>query len=122
MRRVRTLVAGTALGFAALTLAVPSAYADAAPAPHDKSSSESDGGYWEATKGDDGKKEDGKKEEHGKEEHGKGEHPHGGPHAGIGILDDGAGLATGAALIAGGLGFGAYALRRRPTSGAAAQA
>ncbi|NUU21462.1 MAG: hypothetical protein HOV68_08095, partial [Streptomycetaceae bacterium] len=94
MRRARTLVAGAALGFAALTCAVPTAYADAhgsdggsAEKSAEKSWPGGDGSSWESKDGD---------------EHHKG--PHGGPHAGVGILDDGAGVATGAALVAGGLG------------------
>lgn len=98
MRRVRTLVAGTALGFAALTLAVPAAHAES-HAPGDSSGSSSPEKSW--TGGDSGKWEETKK-------------PHGGPHAGIGALDDNAGLAAGGVLVAGGLGLAAYALRRRP--------
>ncbi|MGA4539422.1 hypothetical protein ACPA54_05455 [Uniformispora flossi] len=107
MRRVRTLVAGTALGFAALTMAVPAAYADAGPSAADSGKSWSSG---EEHKSGGMEKDSG-------EQKGR---PHGGPHAGVGILDDGAGLATGAVLIAGGLGLGAYALRRRTSSGTAA--
>lgn len=105
MRRARTLVAATALGFAALTVAVPAAYADS---PADSSSSSEktwsggDGGKWEENKTD-----------------GTWKTPHGGPHAGIGFLDEGAGLATGGVLIAGGLGLGYVALRRGSATGAA---
>lgn len=110
MRRVRTLVAGTALGFAALTIAVPAAYADAGPSAPDSGKS------WSSSSGEE-HKSGGSWEKDSGEQKGR---PHGGPHAGVGILDDGAGLATGAVLIAGGLGLGAYALRRRTTSGPAA--
>ncbi|WP_436772274.1 hypothetical protein [Yinghuangia sp. YIM S09857] len=105
MRRARTLVAGAALGFAALTIAVPSAHADShtpESSSTEKSWSGGDGGKWEE-----------------KKRSGEYKAPQGGPHAGIGILDDGAGLATGGALIAGGLGLGVHALRRRTTTGAA---
>ncbi|MCF2531061.1 LPXTG cell wall anchor domain-containing protein [Yinghuangia soli] len=102
MHRVRTLVAASVIGFAALTVAVPAAHADSpAPTDHgDKSWSGGDGGKWDHNKGE-----------------GKHERPHGGPHTGIGT-DDG-GLVAGGALIAGGLGLGVYALRRRTVSGAA---
>jgi hypothetical protein len=114
MRRVRTLVAGTALGFAALTLAVPAAYADAGPSSgsHDKS--------WSSSDEKDSKFSDHKEGDQKEGDHKEGEkRPHGGPHAGVGFLDDGASLATGGVLIAGGLGLGYYALRRRPAAGLA---
>ncbi|WTX01038.1 hypothetical protein OG216_47345 (plasmid) [Streptomycetaceae bacterium NBC_01309] len=104
MRRARTLVAASALGFAALTLAAPAAHADTPtpmPTSHaDKSWSGGEGGKWDQNKD------------------AKHQRPHGGPHAGIG-MDDGAGIAAGGALIAGGLGLGVYALRRRTVPGAA---
>ncbi|UGQ10790.1 hypothetical protein LO772_28850 [Yinghuangia sp. ASG 101] len=106
MRRVRTLVAGTALGFAALTLAVPAAHADShgsGPAAGSSDSSSPDKSW---SGGESGKWEENKK-------------PHGGPHAGIGALDDNAGLAAGGVLVAGGLGLAAYAVRRRPVVGGA---
>ncbi|MYW01016.1 hypothetical protein [Streptomyces sp. SID3343] len=143
MRRVRTLVAGSAIALAALTISAPAAFADDAPAPHNGASapdSDSHEKSWTGEhKSDDGKSEDGKGA-YGKDDAGgkgaedKGgdasdgkswkEHksPHGGVHTGIGgsFLDDGAGLATGAALIAGGVGLGVYALRRRTSPAAAA--
>lgn len=104
MRRVRTLVAGTALGFAALTLAVPAAHADShAPgASSGSSDSSADKSWTSGSSSESGKWEEDKK-------------PHGGPHAGIGALDDNAGLAAGGVLVAGGLGLAAYAMRRRPS-------
>ncbi|MEU0938907.1 hypothetical protein [Embleya sp. NPDC005971] len=150
MRRARALVAGTALGFAALTLAVPSAYADA-PAPvkpdsgpaapengasekswsgESKWTPEKDSEHSESSdkggesKGKEGKSTESKGNEGSSHEKSWKDHksPHGGVHTGIGgaFLDDGAALGTGAALIAGGIGLGVYALRRRP--GAAATA
>lgn len=105
MRRARTLVAGTALGFAALTLAVPAAHADShAPEPAAGSSENTPEKSWSGGEG--GKWEENKK-------------PQGGPHAGIGALDDNAGLAAGGVLVAGGLGLAAYAVRRRPSVGGA---
>lgn len=106
MRRARTLVAASALGFAALTVAVPAAHADVpTPAP----TSHSDKGDKSWSGGESGKWDENKDSKH--------QRPHGGPHAGIG-MDDG-GLAAGGVLIAGGLGLGVYALRRRTVSGAA---
>ncbi|MET7302345.1 hypothetical protein [Embleya sp. NPDC005575] len=144
MRRVRALVAGTALGFAALTLAVPSAYADApAPAKPDSGSAASENGASEkpwsgetkwtpekssehsesSDKGGEGKSHESKGDEGSSHEKSWKEHksPHGGVHTGIGgaFLDDGAALGTGAALIAGGIGMGVYALRRRSGTAAA---
>ncbi|HSA49811.1 MAG TPA: hypothetical protein VLH10_06825 [Yinghuangia sp.] len=104
MRRVRTLVAGTALGFAALTFAVPAAHADSHASDPAASSDSSDKSWGGSSEG--GKWEENKK-------------PHGGPHAGIGSLDNSAGLAAGGVLVAGGLGLAAYAVRRRPVAGGA---
>ncbi|MGW1992925.1 hypothetical protein [Embleya sp. NPDC001921] len=139
MRRARALVAGTALGFAALTLAAPSAYADApAPVKPEPAASDSEKSYsgeakWtpekasehsteKSDKGYEGKSYESKGDEGSSHEKSWKDHksPHGGVHTGIGgaFLDDGAALGTGAALIAGGVGMGVYALRRR--SGAAA--
>ncbi|MGC0416532.1 hypothetical protein [Embleya sp. AB8] len=134
MRRARTLVAGSALGFAALTLAIPAAYADA-PAPVKPDAGQhSSGGAPEKPWAGDGKWTPDKANEHSSEDKGESssheksgkEHkdhksPHGGVHTGIGgaFLDDGAALGTGAALIAGGVGVGIYALRRRPGATAA---
>ncbi|WP_331767309.1 hypothetical protein [Embleya sp. NBC_00896] len=136
MRRVRTLVAGSALGFAALTLAVPAAYADGQPAPHNAPAAENGSGekshssegkwtpekeaekkYEESDKGGEGSYEKSSHEKSWKDH----KSPHGGVHTGIGgaFLDDGAALGTGAALIAGGVGMGVYALRRRPSAVAA---
>jgi hypothetical protein len=120
MRRVRVLVAGTALGFAALTLAVPSAYADEPSSENNSDKSWSADSKWTPDKSSehsDSKGNDGYSHDKSGKDH---KSPHGGVHTGIGgaFLDDGAALGTGAALIAGGIGMGAYALRRR--SGAAA--
>jgi hypothetical protein len=142
MRRVRTLVAGSAIAFAALTMSAPAAFANDAPAPKSENgASAPDNGSHEKSWTGEHKSEDGKGSEskghEGKGDEDKGgegsddkswkEHksPHGGVHTGIGgsFLEDGAGLATGAALIAGGVGLGVYALRRRtsPASAVAAQ-
>ncbi|MFI6588636.1 hypothetical protein [Embleya sp. NPDC050493] len=144
MRRARALVAGTALGFAALTLAVPSAYADApAPVKPDSGQAASENGSSEKSwsgeskwtpekgsehsegsdKGGESKSHESKGNEGSSHEKSWKDHksPHGGVHTGIGgaFLDDGAALGTGAALIAGGIGMGVYALRRRPGAVAA---
>ncbi len=59
------------------------------------------------------------KGEHNKSWEGK--KPHGGVHTGGGALAmSGSGLAAGSVLLIGGLGAGAYMLRRRNASGAAA--
>ncbi|OPC78388.1 hypothetical protein B4N89_40240 [Embleya scabrispora] len=132
MRRARALVAGSVLGFAALTLAVPAAYADvpapvkpdsapSAPGNGGQEKSWSGEGKWTPEKG--GESSEDKGGEGGSHEKSWKEHksPHGGVHTGIGgsFLDDGAALGTGAALIAGGVGVGVYALRRRPAVSAA---
>ncbi|MGA5821249.1 hypothetical protein ACPC54_25680 [Kitasatospora sp. NPDC094028] len=71
------------------------------------------------SKGSEGKGSEGKGSEAKEEEH---KAPHGGVHTGGGGLAlSGGGLASGAVLLLGGLGAGAYALRRgRRTSGATA--
>ncbi|MGY4949671.1 hypothetical protein ACWGOP_30225, partial [Streptomyces nigrescens] len=53
---------------------------------------------------------------------GYGDHrkPHGGIHTGGGGLATGGGMAAGSVLMLGGLGAGAYMLRRRNASGTAA--
>ncbi|MEU9173158.1 hypothetical protein AB0D34_36245, partial [Streptomyces sp. NPDC048420] len=55
-------------------------------------------------------------------EEGHGEHkPHGGVHAGGGgLAQTGRSMTAGSALLLGGLGVGAYMLRRRQAAGAAA--
>jgi uncharacterized low-complexity protein len=152
MRRVRTLVAGSAIALAALTMSAPAAFANDAPAPYRADNGASDFDSREKSWTGDNKSEDGRGGEGrgGEDRNGEGRNgegrggedrggqgsdgkswkenksPHGGVHTGIGgsFLDDGAGLATGAALIAGGVGLGVYALRRRtsPTSAVGAQA
>ncbi|MER7755812.1 hypothetical protein [Kitasatospora sp. NPDC097643] len=149
MRSARTLLAAAAVA-AVLTAGAPMAFADGStdqgknltwqekPEKSDKSSTASDGKAWEDkkaggaateehkasdSKGSEGKAPDGKSEEH-KGSEGKGEEhkaPHGGVHTGGGGLSlSGGGLASGAVLLLGGLGAGAYALRRgRRTAGAA---
>ena len=126
MRPTRVLLTGAALA-AAFSLASPAtAFADGMPNPDPAVSAEPhehadhhehDGQHDPADKSDEKsdekKSEDPKMEEH--EHHHK--HPHGGIHAGGGGLtasssDMGAGLA----LLAGGLGLGAYVLKRRPAA------
>ncbi|MFE6685698.1 hypothetical protein ACFVFQ_04385 [Streptomyces sp. NPDC057743] len=71
----------------------------------------------------------GDRDDHGRgdHDHGRGDHdhwgrrPHGGVHTGGGgMAMSGSGLAAGSVLMLGGLGAGAYMLRRRNTSGTAA--
>ncbi|MET9800456.1 hypothetical protein ABZZ38_06975, partial [Streptomyces sp. NPDC006368] len=52
-----------------------------------------------------------------KDEHDKGEKPRGGVHAGGGGLAESGTMAAGSVLLLGGLGAGAYMLRRRSASG-----
>lgn len=53
-------------------------------------------------------------------DHEKGEKPRGGVHTGGGgLADTGSGMAAGSVLLLGGLGAGAYALRRRKPTGTA---
>ncbi|MEU9045475.1 MULTISPECIES: hypothetical protein [unclassified Kitasatospora] len=141
MRSARTLLAGAAVA-AVLTVGAPLAFADGSSdqgknltwqekqdKPADKGTSDS------APKAADDKKGAASEEHKGMEEpKGSGEHkgteakdedhktPHGGVHTGGGGLAlSGGGLASGAVLLLGGLGAGAYALRRgRRASGAVA--
>ncbi|GAA2153970.1 hypothetical protein GCM10009760_52360 [Kitasatospora kazusensis] len=90
-----------------------------------KEDAKKDDGKKEEVNKDDAKKDDGKKEDDsakgGKETSDEADapwqedqKPHGGVHTGGGALSvSGGGLASGAALLAGGIGVGAYALRRR---------
>ncbi|MDH6117535.1 hypothetical protein [Kitasatospora sp. GAS204B] len=139
MRRVRHLAAAT-LTAAALSLAAPAvAFADTVPGvPSDRPMSSSPQDDYKKT--DDYKKADDKKADDkswGKDKKTDGDHgwtgtkdkdsdskdpsskdkdrrPHGGVHTGGGFaaLNSGS-AATGAALLAGGVGVGALALRRR---------
>ncbi|MFJ7246928.1 hypothetical protein ACIQWA_20090 [Kitasatospora sp. NPDC098652] len=148
MRSARTLLAGAAVA-AVLTVGTPMAFADGSSSDQGKNltwqEKQPEKGGSDSSKGYDDKKSGGSSEEHkgssehkgsdskGSDEHkgyeGKGsegreeEHtPHGGVHTGGGGLAlSGGGLASGAVLLLGGLGAGAFALRRgRRTSGAAA--
>ncbi|WP_031072964.1 hypothetical protein [Streptomyces sp. NRRL WC-3742] len=150
MRSARTLLAGAAVA-AVLTVGTPLAFADgssdqgknltwqekqdkpdAAKGSDDKkaggpvteehkSTSEHKGGEAKSTesKGEEHKGSESKGSEGREEEH---KAPHGGVHTGGGgLVLSGGGLASGAVLLLGGLGAGAYALRRgRRTSGAMA--
>ncbi|MER8153680.1 hypothetical protein [Streptomyces sp. NPDC094472] len=68
---------------------------------------------------------DGKKDDHdwsggGWKDHEKGDKPRGGVHTGGGgMATTGSGMAAGSVLLLGGLGAGAYALRRRKPTGTA---
>ncbi|MQS15461.1 hypothetical protein F7Q99_25125 [Streptomyces kaniharaensis] len=134
MPTARTLLAGAAVA-AALAVGTPLAFADGSSSDQGKNLT------WQEKQPDKAPAADGQKtwdekkapgpasteEQKGKEEH-KGseakeeEHkaPHGGVHTGGGGLAlSGGGLASGAVLLLGGLGAGAYALRRgRRTAGA----
>ncbi|MFD5468422.1 hypothetical protein ACFWIQ_37295 [Kitasatospora sp. NPDC127059] len=146
MRSARTLLAGAAVA-AVLTVGTPMAFADGSSSDQGKNLTwqekqpDNKGGS-----GYDDKKSGGSDEHKGSGEHkgnddhkGNDEHkgsdgrgsggrdeeyasPHGGVHTGGGGLAlSGGGLASGAVLLLGGLGAGAYALRRgRRTSGAVA--
>ncbi|MEV6790807.1 hypothetical protein AB0M87_02140 [Streptomyces sp. NPDC051320] len=122
MRTARTLFAAAA-ATAILSFGAPVAIA-ATPTqwtPDSGSSSSGDSGKYSGST------------EHGQSEHGQkdpswggdndswsGKEPHGGVHAGGGGLAvTGSGLAAGTVLLVGGLGAGAYMLRRRTTSGSA---
>jgi hypothetical protein len=74
---------------------------------------------WEKDKGGSGNSETGGQSE--KSEGWKGEKPSGGMHTGGGgLASSGSGMAAGSLLLLGGLGAGAYMLRRRNANGAAA--
>lgn len=150
MRSARTLLAGAAVA-AVLTVGTPIAFADGADqgknltwqekqekteraSDNSKGNDDRKGGASEEHKGSDERKGDdehkGGDEHKGSDEHKGGEargdedhkSPHGGVHTGGGGLAlSGGGLASGAVLLLGGLGAGAYALRRgRRASGAVA--
>jgi hypothetical protein len=123
MRTARSLLAGAALT-ACLAIAAPAAHATGAVNEYDPSGSSSststdsstDSGYLKH------------QEKVGGEEtlsDTEGQRPHGGIHTGGGglSLTGGSSLAAGSVLLAGGLGAGAWALRRRRgTAGAGAVA
>jgi hypothetical protein len=125
MRTARSLLAGAALT-ACLAFAAPAAHATGAVNQYDPSgssstssagtdSSSADSGYLknqEKTGGEDTQSST------------EGHKPHGGMHTGGGglSLTSGSSLAAGSVLLVGGLGAGAWALRRRGTSGAGAMA
>ncbi|MFH8366857.1 hypothetical protein [Streptomyces sp. NPDC018031] len=146
MRSTRTLIAGAVLG-AALTVGAPAAAYATDPGSENRysttqdaqSSPQSDGqdsttsdsrhdqhGSWQGKDGHhewqgkhgDHKQWEGKDKEGGWNGHHK---PKGGVHTGGGgmALDSGSGLAAGAVLLVGGLGAGAYVLRRRTPAGKA---
>ncbi|MCX5214233.1 hypothetical protein OG689_34070 [Kitasatospora sp. NBC_00240] len=120
MRSARTLLTGAAIA-ATLTLGGPVAAAFAADSPdagttltweekQAKAASPEGQKTWEE------KQATGKPEAAAEEE----KAPHGGVHTGGGgMAVSGNGVASGAVLLLGGLGIGAYALRRRKPTGAA---
>ncbi|WP_035838677.1 hypothetical protein [Kitasatospora azatica] len=141
MRSTRALFTGVAVA-AALALTSPGvAFAGSPNQPEAKvNAQQADGGHApsdkaeehkkeEERKGEEHKAEEHKAEEHKKDEERKGEerkgedpqkehrHPHGGIHAGGGgLAGSGTNLTGGVVLLLGGLGVGAYALRRRQGS------
>jgi hypothetical protein len=83
------------------------------------------GGALSTVTNDDWQKDEGGNSEtggqSGKSEHWKGEKPSGGMHTGGGgLASSGSGMAAGSLLLLGGLGAGAYMLRRRNANGSAA--
>lgn len=129
MRTARTLVAGAALT-ACLALAAPAAHAAGAVNIYDpsgqgsssssssSSSSASDSGKYSHSSDSDGSQDWTGQGSDGGQWH----KPHGGMHTGGGgmSLAGGSSLAAGSVLLLGGLGAGAYVLRRRRgTAGAA---
>ncbi|WP_406195476.1 hypothetical protein OH807_07565 [Kitasatospora sp. NBC_01560] len=123
MRSARTLLAGAVVA-AALTVGAPAAFADGTDKnltwqeKQDKGSTAEGQKSWEE-KQDKGSSSSSSSsgEEHKAEE----KTPHGGVHTGGGGLAlSGGGLASGAVLLLGGLGAGAFALRKgRRSVGAA---
>ncbi|WP_371502330.1 hypothetical protein OG871_34980 [Kitasatospora sp. NBC_00374] len=114
MRSVRTFATGAAIA-AALLLGAPAvAHADV---------TSDSGSHEKAWDGSDKEAKDSSKEAKPTEEHSKGDKeeksdyakPHGGVHTGGGGLVSGSGAATGAVLLAGGIGVSALAMRRRRT-------
>ncbi len=128
MRTARTLVAGAALT-ACLALA-PAAYATGAVNAYDPSgsgsSSSSSHGSGSSSSSSHGSGSSGdSSSSSSSSEHGDGNdphHPHGGMHTGGGWMagDNGSGLAAGSVLLLGGVGAGAFVLRRRRSAGAVA--
>ncbi|MGW6917287.1 hypothetical protein ACWGB8_26170 [Kitasatospora sp. NPDC054939] len=108
MRSARTLLAGAAVA-AALTVGAPAAYADGGAdtgrnltweEKQEKASGAEGQKTWEEKQGKGGSEEEHKA-------------PKGGVHTGGGGLAvSGGGVASGAVLLLGGIGVGAYALRR----------
>lgn len=114
MRSTRTLIAGAVLG-TALTLGAPAAaFADASDSGSSGYSQNSGGSEEWGSK----KEEESKGKEGGWSGHKK---PHGGMHTGGGgmALNGNGGMTAGALLLVGGLGAGAYVLRRRTPEGKA---
>ena len=117
MRTARTLVAGAALT-ACLALA-PAAYATGAVNAYDPSGSGSSSSSSQGSGSGSSSSSSGSSEQwSGHDSH----HPHGGMHTGGGWMagDSGSGLAAGSVLLLGGVGAGAFVLRRRRSAGAAA--
>jgi hypothetical protein len=120
MRTARSLLAGAALS-ACLVIAAPAAHATGAHNAYDpgsnhgassssSSAASSDDSHWTGQKSDNGwTKGDGW----------DGREPHGGMHTGGGgmSLAGGGSLAAGSVLLLGGLGAGAFVLRRRRNGG-----
>ncbi|MFD5271552.1 hypothetical protein [Streptomyces sp. NPDC058335] len=112
MRSARTLLAA-ATATVALAIAAPGTYASSArDGDKDDHSYSSDHKY---------KKDEYKKDEYKKDEYAGGEHdkPKGGMHTGGGGLASSGSTAVGGLALLGGLGAGAYVLRRRIARGAA---
>jgi hypothetical protein len=73
---------------------------------------------WDKSDGESGKSDKG---DHEKSDSWKGEKPSGGMHTGGGgLASSGSGMAAGSLLLLGGLGAGAYMLRRRKAAGTVA--
>ncbi|MGW4898809.1 hypothetical protein ACWEQL_42305, partial [Kitasatospora sp. NPDC004240] len=118
MRSARTLLAGAAVA-AVLTVGAPLAYADGGTdsgknltwqEKQEKAASPEGQKTWEEKQAKGAPGEEGKAKDAPAEE---GKAPKGGVHTGGGGLAlSGGGLASGAVLLLGGLGVGAYAMRR----------
>lgn len=119
MRTARSLLAGAALT-GCLVIAAPAAHATGAVDAYDpsgsKTTSTTDSSGWAAEHG--GDNGGWQKSDEGGDPGWDGQRPHGGMHTGGGgmSLATGGGLAAGGVLLLGGLGAGAYFLRRRTAS------
>lgn len=120
MRTARSLLAGAALT-GCLVIVAPAAHATGAVNAYDpsgsKTTSTSDSsGYTAEQHG--GDNSGWQKSDEGGDQGWDGQRPHGGMHTGGGgtSLATGGGLAAGGILLLGGLGAGAYLLRRRTSA------